>query len=219
MQHKGASCSKFRKRRRHGVDHIRRENAEHLCFCACGIGERAEKIENRAPADLLARWCGVSGRGVCNRSEEKAETNFANGAAGQRERQINVHAEGFQYIGGSAAGTRGAIAVLGHARACRGSNNRRRRGNIEGAAGIAAGATGVHHSSRPRFVGSKNRCGVLPHHVNEARQFRRADWASIERRQHAHDVRRGDMPGEQLLHERFRFRARKHAARFGPFNQ
>ena len=58
-------------------------------------------------------------------------------------RKLDLHTESLHNVSRAAFGADAAVAVLGHADSSPGGDERGGRGNIEGAAGIAAGSTGV----------------------------------------------------------------------------
>ena len=99
MNHESVSGAERRECGGHGVQHIGGEDAEDLGFCSRGIGKRAEKVENGALANLLARGTGVAGGGMSGGREEKAEAEFADGASSGKHRHVNVHAERFEDVG------------------------------------------------------------------------------------------------------------------------
>src|SRR5579884_4120002 len=83
------------------------------------------------------------GGGVHRRSKEKRDANFAQAGDELSRCKVDANAERFHHIGRSAFGADAAIAVLGDAHACaRGYQGGCSR-DIEGAAGIAAGAAGI----------------------------------------------------------------------------
>jgi len=155
-----AKGAKFGEGSGDGVDHVCGEDSEDLGFGACGIRERAEQIKNGAPSDLQAGWCGVAGGGVGCGSKEKADADFADGAASGGHGKIDAHAEGFENIRGAAAGTNGPVAMLGDVSARRGGDNCGGGRDIEGAGFVATRAAGVDKSREPRFVCCKYRGGV-----------------------------------------------------------
>ena len=141
-------------------------------------------------ADLLARGDRVARGGVGGRREEKADAEFANGAPGLSQRQINANAQRFQNIGGAAARADGAIAMLGDMRACGSSDERGCRRNIECAATVATGAAGVHHVRRAVVFRSKNRRGVAAHDAGKRAKFAELIGATVQGQKQAHNFRR-----------------------------
>ncbi len=93
--------------------------------------------------------------------EEKCDANFfeARGDAGWR--QIDLHTEGFHYVRRAALRRDAAITVLGHAHAGSGDNERRGRGNVEGATGVTAGAAGIDERIAAGATGVENVSGFL----------------------------------------------------------
>src|SRR5208282_2014189 len=74
--------------------------------------------------------------------------------------KVDVYAQRFHHVGGPALRGHAAIAMLGYAHARSGSDEGRRRRNIEGAAGIAAGTAGVDQGVAPGAAGVENGVGV-----------------------------------------------------------
>jgi len=167
MHDECAMRAKLREGGRDGVNHICGENAEHLRFSARGVGERAEKIKHRAFHDLLARGCGVARCRVGRGSEQKTDANLAHRAASRGHWEIDAHAEGFENIRGAAAGTDGAVAMLGNTGTSRGGDDRRGRGNVECAGIVATCAAGIDESRGSRLIGRKNRRGMIAHNAGE----------------------------------------------------
>ena len=60
-----------------------------------------------------------------------------------RRRDVDGHAQRLEDVGAAAPAGRRAVAVLGHRDAGAGGDERRRRGDVEGAGAVAAGAAGV----------------------------------------------------------------------------
>src|SRR5690348_18269297 len=85
-------------------------------------------------------------------SEEEADADFFDGAADAFGGLIERDAEGFEDVGGAAAGTDGAIAVFGDADSRAGDDERGGGGNVERAGDVAASAR-----SEERRVGKECR--------------------------------------------------------------
>ena len=119
-------------------------DADHVLLHACGVGERAEVVEDRlelqrAPRGRDEAHCRVQ---VARKEEADAvRADFLGNALGGR---IEVVAERLQHVGRTALRGRGAVAVLGdrHARARR--DERGRGGHVERAGEVAARADDVH---------------------------------------------------------------------------
>jgi hypothetical protein len=165
VHNEGTMRAEFRERGRDRVDYIRGENAQHLGFGTGGIRERAEKIEDRALHDLLARGHSVPRRGVGRGCEQKTNANFTYRAAGKR--QIEAHAQGLQHIRGAAAGADGAGAMLGNARASRRGDDCRGRRNVKRARFVSARAASIDESRWVGLIGGKNRGSVFSHNAGE----------------------------------------------------
>ncbi len=123
------------------------------------------------------------GGGVGGLRKQKADADFANGAAGLLKRNIDAHAERFEDVRGAALGTGGTVAVLGDAGACCGSHNGRSGRDVESVGAIAARATGVHHVFRQRGPRGEDRCRSFPHGGGKSGQFFRADGAPVQSQQ------------------------------------
>lgn len=201
------------------IDQVSGENAKDLGLCGGGIGERAEKIEDGAVGDQVARGRGMFGSGMSGGGEEEADADFADGFAGVEKGMIDIDAEGFENVGRTGEGSGGAIAVFGYAGARRGSDYGGGGGDVEGAAGVATGAAGVDHVFRARISGQKDGSGVAAHDGSEGRKLRWGDCAAIERSEQTNDVWRFDAAGEQLFHQQFRFGARKGITGFDALDQ
>ena len=204
----GALRAEFGESGGHYIDYVGGIDADDLGVRSGGIGERAEEIESGAHADLFARGGGVASGGVSGGSEQKSEAQFANGVAAALERNVDADAEGFEHVGGAAARTGGAIAVLGDVRAgCRGDDGGR-GGNIESVAAIAAGAAGVDQMRGTEAFIGENGGGVAAHDAREAGQLLRVDGAGVHSEKQADDFGGFGAAGENLFHGRFGFRAR-----------
>ncbi len=89
----------------------------------------------------------TSGR-MSHRREQETDSHLANRLACAAHGHVNTNAQRFQDIGGAAVRTGRAVSMFGDARAGSRGHECRRRGNIEGAAGIAPRAAGVHQIFR-----------------------------------------------------------------------
>ena len=92
---------------------------------------------------LAARGLHVLHGRMHGRGEKKCDADFFQASGQARRRQVDVDAERFHHVGRTAFGSHAAIAVLGDAHARARDDERGRGGDVEGAAGIAAGAAGV----------------------------------------------------------------------------
>src|SRR5208282_6696464 len=118
MNHESALGAQFQQSRSHQIDGLVGKNSQDLPVSACGIRERTEQIEHRAPADLFARWHRMPGGCVSDGREEETDADFANGPACVAHGHVNANAEGFHDVGGAAARAARTIAMLGDSGAC-----------------------------------------------------------------------------------------------------
>ena len=203
VKHEGAGNAKFGEGFSDQSEHIRRKHTENLRVGGSRICEGAEKIEHGTFADLLSRGNGVAGSGMGGRSEEEPDADVSNRASGFMQRQVNVHPEGFEHIGGTAKRADRTIAMFGDARACRRSHNCGGRRNIEGAARIAARPTGVDHVGRLGVAWSKYRSGVLAHDSGKATELVGGQWAQVQGQEQANDLGGVHSAGEEFFHDGF----------------
>jgi hypothetical protein len=206
----GAADAEFAKRESERLGEFRGGDADELRGGPGGIRERTEEIENRADAEIAARVDGVFHGRVHGGSEKEADADFFDGAADAFGGLMERDAEGFEDIGGAAAGTDGAIAVLGDADSRAGNDERRGGGNVERAGDIAARAAGVHQ----RFIGvsaaaGENRSGVAAHGRGEADEFVHRLAFDAQSDEQAGDLRVGGAAGKDLFHHGFGFDARE----------
>lgn len=118
-------------------------SADELGGGAGGVGEGSEEVEGGPVFEFGAGLGGVLHGGVVVGGEEEADADFADGLAGDFGGEVDAGAEGFEQVGGTAAGGVGAIAVLGDLDAGAGGDEGGEGGDVEGALGVAAGAAGV----------------------------------------------------------------------------
>ena len=95
-----------------------------------------------------------------------------------------------------------AIAMLRHADACARNDERGRRGNVERAGAIAAGAARVEH--RQRRLRSRT-VPPFPHHPRERRQFQRGLSLHSQRREESGDLSVRCAAGHEFFHGMTRF--------------
>ena len=96
------------------------------------------------------------------------------------ERDVDADAEGFEDVGGTAAGAGGAVAVFGDVRAGSGSDDGGGGGNVEGVAAIAAGAAGVDEMRGPEACVGENGGGVATHDGGETGELLRMDGPGVQ---------------------------------------
>ena len=154
-------------------------------------------------------------------SEEEADAELSDGFAGALGRDVELYAEGFEDVGGAAAGAEGAIPVLGDARTRTGGDEGGGGGDVERAGlrdlSVAAGTAGVDQRGmiiRRDEVGVRrhDREGVTAHGAGEADQFVDSFALIAEGDEQSDDVGVVQAAPEQLLHERFGFRGGEVAA-------
>jgi hypothetical protein len=101
---------------------------------------------------------------------EKHEPSGAKALDGERRREFDGNAEGFEHIGSAAAGGDGAIAVLGDVRPC-GSGHQRRTGRDVECKRTAAACSNNIDELGAFFVVKWHGGRTLAHHLNEAGEF------------------------------------------------
>ena len=175
-----------------------------------GISERAEQIKNRAHAQFAARGNGVARGGVHRGSVEEADTDLFDGFGDAFRREFDFHAESFEHVGGATARARRAIAMFCDAHAGASDHERDGGGNVERAAGVTAGAAGVHD----HFVGTctadrKNWRGVAAHGESEADDFVNRFAFDAQSDQQRGDLFGAGVAGKDLLHRGLGFSSRK----------
>jgi len=116
---------------------------------------------------------------------------------------MQIYPERLHHVGGAAAGGYLAIAVLGHPHPCSGGHDGGGSRDIESAARVSPGSTGVDQAiaSRAGFLrGGKGRCGG-------ANGFGKADYflnrltLHVQGNQQAGDLGVGTAAGEDFFHE------------------
>ena len=219
MHDKGSMNTKFGEGSGNQVNQIRRKDAEDLCVCPGGIRQRSQEIEYSARADLFARGDRVARGGVGSGRKEKADAEFADGAPGLLQRQVDANAQRFQNVGGAAARADGTIAVLGDMRTSGGGNESRSGGDVERAGTVAARAASIEHVRWAIGLRGKNRGSVTAHDAGKRAEFGRSNMAPVQSHEQAHDVRSGDAAGKEFLHESFGFRPGKPFEPLGFLNQ
>src|SRR5271155_2588749 len=95
--------AQLRERRRYQIDQFGRGNTNHLRPRASGIRQRAEKIEDRAHSNLLARRRCMARRSVCRPRKKEADPNLTNRLAEMLHGKIDSYAQRLNYICGTAA--------------------------------------------------------------------------------------------------------------------
>jgi len=170
MDDEGAPGSERGERASDEQDAAGSKDSDDLRARVGGIGEWTDEIEDGAEAKRATeRTEGFHGR-VIERREEEDEACFAKTLDSQLRREFNGHAESFENIGGAAARSDGAVAMLGDVGAGSGSNERCTTRNVEGLWAAASGTDAVDEFRSFRFGKGQWDC-VQAHDVHKARQF------------------------------------------------
>ncbi len=151
---------------------------------------------------------------MIERRVEKDEAGFAQAFDGQRGRELDGHAEGFEHVCRAAARGDGAIAVLGHFSAGSRGHQRGAAGDVEGLRPAAAGADAVDEL-RSFLVGEGQWDGAPAHHVNEAGELRRLFAARGKDGQHGGGFHLRHLAGKDLFEDFGCLLAREGGAIFG----
>src|SRR5207248_3380533 len=93
---------------------------------------------------FTARGLHVFHGGVHGGREQEGDANLLQASGNAGRSKANVHAQRFHHVGGTAPGSDAAVAVLGDAHASASHHQRGGGGNVEGSAGIASCAAGIH---------------------------------------------------------------------------
>ena len=109
---------------------------------------------------------------MIERREEKDEAGLAQALDGEFRTHVDGDAKGFEDIGGAAARSDSAVAVLGHFCAGCGCDQSCAAGNVEGLRAAAAGAHAVHQLFA-LAIGERKRNDTGAHDVDEAGELRR----------------------------------------------
>ena len=75
-----------------------REDANDLIACVGRVGERTDEVEDGAKAESAAQGAERLHGRVIERRVEKDEAGFAQAFDGQRGRELDGHAEGFEHV-------------------------------------------------------------------------------------------------------------------------
>lgn len=196
--------SELRERAGEKVGVIRSGNAYHLRGGSRGIGERAEKVENRANAESVPRGNRMFHRRMNCGRKKKPDADLFDGLANALGRLFDDDAELFEHVGRASARACGAIAVFGDAHACARDDESRGGGNVESVAAVAAGAAGVdeHFVGMPAAVG-ENLHGTAAHGAGEADELVDGFTFHAESDEQRGDERVVGVAGEDLLHTGF----------------
>ena len=170
-----------------------------------------------AASGLDVLHCGMHGR-----SEEKRNSHLFEAGGDLRRRQADVHAQGLHHIGGAALRGDAAIAMFGDAHAGAGDDEGCRRRDVEGSAGITAGATGVNESIPASAASVENRVGVkFKRNGGSANGFGESDnffdrlTFHVQRHQKRGNLGVRALTGENFRHDGARFFASERLAVIG----
>ena len=136
-------------------------NTDQLVASARRVCQRAKHIEDRPNADLSPGWTDKTKPWMKRGSIHEADTNLIDATRDIRRRQLDRHPQSFQQIRRAAFRGDGAVAVLGHAHARSGDDERRRRRDVERSRGISASTTGIDQRRRVEVDFDPQR--VFPH--------------------------------------------------------
>ena len=114
----------------------------------CRVRQRAEDVEDGADAEFLADGADVLHRGVILLGEHEADANLLELLDDFSGRLVEVDAERFEAVGGTALRGSGAVAVLGDFDACCGDDHGRSRRDVDAVRVVAARADDVEHIHR-----------------------------------------------------------------------
>ncbi len=189
-------------------------DAHHLPPRASGVEQRAHDVQDRARAERLAHGHDGLHPGMVRWGQKEAESVRAQGLYGVFGRKLSWNAKRFEDVRRAAFGGDGAVAVLGYlrSRCCRDEGGG--SGDVEAAAGVAAGSAGVDKLVALGLSEWKRGCG-LAHREREAGNLGGGFAASRHGAQQPSKLNLGGLAAQDLLHERVRLREREGLA---PFN-
>ncbi len=150
---------------------VGRVNAHDLRPGSGWVGKRAKHIEDGADAQRPANGHNcLHGRLQAGRMEESEAVSAKRGYC-IRRCEGDGNPEGLEDVGRSACRGDRAVAVFGHDHSVRGSgcggNQGRGGGDVEGAAGVAAGTAGIDQQATLRLGQRHRGCGGT-HDVDKA---------------------------------------------------
>ena len=187
-------------------------DSDHLRGSSCRIGERAEQVKDGSQPQLAAGRLHIFHGGVHGGSEQKHNTDFFKTGAQNRGGQTDLHAQGLHDVRRTTPGAEAAVAVLGHPHAGAGNDECRRGGDVEGAAGVAAGAAGVNQRVPSRSADVQRgvlvkgqRLGRGTHGLGEADDLFHRLTLHVESDQQGRNLSVRGAAGEHLRHDRTRF--------------
>ena len=126
-----------------GSTHCARVHADQLAPRAGRVGQRPEQVEDRAHAQRAPHGPRVAHGGVVGGRVQVAEAVALDHLRGLLGREVDRHAERLEHVGRARARRGRAVTVLGDGAAAGGRDEGRRRGDVERARAVAAGAGGV----------------------------------------------------------------------------
>src|SRR5579885_2211847 len=135
-------------------------------------------------------------------SKHKAEANLLHTARHLLGAEVNLDAERLQHIGAAATARSGTIAMLSDRGTSGGSENTRRRREVECACSIAASPTGIHCPLRYRLF-QVDAYGFFAHNSRQSRKLfdGLSSWPQPERREESSYLRRRSDACHNLFHD------------------
>ena len=186
---------------RHRFEPCGGEHADQLALDPGRIGERPEKIEQRARAEFDPRRPHVAHRGMMRRRHHEADPGLMDAAFDGIRRNPDLDAERGEGVGRARTRGRGAIAVLGDRHAAGGGDDRGERRDVERARTVAAGA---HDIDRVRRRPDADHLGA--HRRDRAGDFVDGLPAHPQRHEEPAHLRRGDFARQHRIESVFSLR-------------
>ena len=132
------------------VEELRLADAEELVRGVGGVRERAEQVEDRADAELLAKGRDVGHAAMEVRGEAEREADAVEALLRPLGSGLDVRTEFAEYVGTSRSAGDGAVAVLHHGNAGPRGHECGGGADVERAALVAAGAARIEDRSVDR---------------------------------------------------------------------
>jgi hypothetical protein len=187
-------------------DETRLVDAHDLAASAGGVEEWPQNMENRAHAEGLTDGHKCFHLRVMCGGEKKAEAMGAERVGCVGGGKMDGNSEGFEDVGRAASGSDGTVAVLGEHYWCpggcsgRGCDERGSGGDVEAAAGVAAGAAGVDEMLL-LYLAEREHVSCLAHGSCEACDLGSGLAAAGEGAEEGGDFDIAGLGGEDLLHK------------------
>jgi hypothetical protein len=188
----------------HGIgdegDSVGCVDSHDLCGGSGGVGEGTEEVEDGADAEGPANGHdGLHGL-VQTGGVEEGKAMVAEGGGGFYGGDVDGDAEGFEDVGGAAAGGDGAVAVLGDGGSRGGGYESGGGGDVEGVTAVSAGAAGVDEEGLLcGREGDGSDDGA--HGIDEACDLGGGLATCSEGTEEGGDLDVGKLAGEDRLHE------------------